>query len=395
MEPADKPGLEENPAENRFRVGLASIAMSKRFRRTALLVALVLSGSLLTPVTTLAVTQAEVDEACAEYRDAKEILDAAIAERDQAQAHVAELYGEREEISDRVTRLSDQIAERYEELEGLRQAVIDWAVESYMAAEIEIGGLVLQAGSLEDLVTGQEFVNAVTTERIASVDRWRLILSETETMEQQLNRQKADLLLLEIQADQQALTLAAATDEVLFGTRQLKGECNRLYRQRQDELARARALEAARRGGTAAGVGPDVTPGFVCPMDPAATSFINDWGFPRSGGRTHRGNDLFAPRGQPVYAVADGVVTLVQGGLGGIGVWLSSNYGVDFYYAHFQGYASGLSSGTRVSKGQLIGYNGNTGNARTTPPHVHFQLHPGGRTSQPFNPYPTLVRACL
>ncbi len=369
--------------------------MSKHIRRVVFLVAPALAVAVLAPIPSVAVTQAEVEEACGEYQDAVDILDAAVAERNEAQALVARLYADRDVITGRVARLQDQIAERHEELETLRAAVVDWAVESYMTAETEISGIVLRTSSLDKLVTGQEFINAITTERVAAVDRWQVILAQTEVMEEQLVEEEIELLLLEIRAEQQAGILAAATDEALYASRQLEGECSRLYRQRQAELARARALEAARRAGPAAGVGPELTPGFVCPMDPAATSFINDWGFPRSGGRTHRGNDLFAPRGQPIYAVGSGTVLLTQGGRGGTGLWLAADHGVDYYYAHLDGYASGIASGTRVSRGQEVGYNGNTGNARTTPPHLHFQLHPRGRTSSPVNPYPTLVRACL
>ena len=369
--------------------------MSKHIRRVVYLLAPLLAVTALAPTPSVAVTQAEVDEACGEYRDAVDILDAAVAERNEAQAQVAGLYADRDVIAGRVARLQDQIAERYEDLEVLRKAVVDWAVESYMTAETEISGIVLRTSSLDELVTSQEFIKAITTERVAAVDRWRLILAETEVMEQQLVEEEIELLVLEIRAEQQAAILAAATDEALYASRQLEGECSRLYRQRQAELARARALEAARRSGGAAGVGPELTPGFICPLDPAATSFINDWGFPRSGGRKHRGNDLFAPRGQPLYAVADGTVQLKQGGLGGIALWLAADHGVDYYYAHLDGYASGVASGTRVSRGQVVGYNGNTGNARTTPPHLHFQLHPNGRTSAPVNPYQTLVRACV
>ena len=369
--------------------------MFKHIRRTVFLVAPALAVAVLTPVPSVAVTQAEVEEACGEYRDAVDVLDAAVAERNEAQALVARLYADREVMAGRVARLQDQIAERYEELEVLRKAVVDWAVESYMTAETEISGIVLRTSSLDELITGQEFINAITTERVAAVDRWRLILAETEIMEQQLVEEETELLVLEIRAEQQAGVLAAATDEALYASRQLEGDCNRLYRQRQAELARARALEAARRAGPAAGVGPQLTPGFICPLDPAATSFINDWGFPRSGGRTHRGNDLFAPRGEPLYAVAAGTVLLTRGGRGGTALWLAADYGVDYYYAHLSGYAPGVATGVRVGKGQVVGYNGNTGNARTTPPHLHFQLHPKGRTSAPVNPYPTLVRACL
>ena len=341
-----------------------------------------------------AVTQAQVDEACTEYRGAKDRLDAAIEERDAAQARYAELYSERDVTSDRAGRLERQIAERRGELDELNDRVVDWAVEAYMAAGTELGGIVLQTRSLDEIITGQEFLKAVTNEQVAAVDRLALIVSETEDMQQELDERTARLLVVEAEAGRLAQVLAAATDEALDAARELKGECQRLYQIRQAELARAAALAAARRSGGAGGAPSSITPGFICPMDPAAASFVNDWGYPRSGGRRHRGNDLFAPTGQPLYAVASGTITLRSGGLGGLAVWLSADHGVDYYYAHLRGFAPGLANGSRVNRGQVVGYNGDSGNARGGAPHLHFQLHPGGKTRPPVNPYPTLVRAC-
>lgn len=368
--------------------------MMRSWAQPILVIMLVVAMSLTGSVPSAAVTEAEVDEACAEYREAKQQLDAAIEERDGAQAEYAAIYADREVTSDRAGRLIEQIAERQEELETLRDEVVEWAVEAYMAAGTEISGLVLRTRSLEELITAQEFLKVITNEKVAAVDRLRVIVSETETMQGDLDEQTTQLLFLEAEAHRLAIVLAGATDEALNAARQLKGECQRLYQQRQAELARARALEAARRSGGAGGVPASLTPGFACPMNPGATSFINDWGFPRSGGRTHRGNDLFAPKRQPVVAVSAGSITLTRGGLGGIGIWLSADHGVDYYYAHLDGYARGIRDGVRVTRGQVIAYNGNTGNAYGGAPHVHFQLHPNGRTRAPVNPYPTLVRAC-
>lgn len=358
------------------------------------LVGLAILVSLVGPTPSSAVTQAEVDEACAEYQDAKDRLDAAIEERDQAQAEYSVIYADRELTSDRAGRLVEQIAERQQELEGLRYQVVEWAVEAYMAAGTEISGLVLRSRSLDELMTAQEFLAVITNEKVAAVDRLSVIVSDTETMQVELDEQKTQLVFFEIKAHGLAQDLAAATDEALAAARELKGECRRLYQQRQTELAIARAREAARRSGGAGGVSEAVTPGFGCPMNSAAISFINDWGYPRSGRRTHKGNDIFAPRRQPVLAVTGGTVTLTRGGLGGIGLWLSADNGVDYYYAHLDGYSSGIGNGVRVGKGRVIAYNGNTGNAYGGAPHVHFQLHPYGRTGPPVNPYPTLARKC-
>ncbi|MGQ0678529.1 MAG: murein hydrolase activator EnvC family protein [Actinomycetota bacterium] len=120
--------------------------------------------------------------------------------------------------------------------------------------------------------------------------------------------------------------------------------------------------------------------------------FANTWGARRSGGRRHKGTDVMASCGAPVVAVTDGVVSLMRsGGLGGISAYLRASNGDVFYYAHLRGYAPGIRVGSRVSAGQKIGVNGNTGNARGGPCHVHFEWHKGG--GGPVNPYPLLAAA--
>jgi murein DD-endopeptidase MepM/ murein hydrolase activator NlpD len=117
--------------------------------------------------------------------------------------------------------------------------------------------------------------------------------------------------------------------------------------------------------------------------------YQNDWHAPRSSGRLHVGCDIFARKGTPLVAIQAGTVSrLLKLPLGGISLRLTNERGDYFYYAHMVRYAKGLREGQRVRKGQVIGFVGNTGNARTTPPHVHFEIHPGG--GDPVNPYPYL-----
>lgn len=132
--------------------------------------------------------------------------------------------------------------------------------------------------------------------------------------------------------------------------------------------------------------------GLTCPIV-GPLAFINDWGFPRSGGRTHKGNDLFAPSGTPIVATADGEVTGAgSGGLGGLSVTVTTTGGDRWYNAHLLSLAPGIAKGMAVSAGQVVGYVGNSGNAISTPPHNHIQWHPGG--GAPENPYFILRAAC-
>ena len=124
-----------------------------------------------------------------------------------------------------------------------------------------------------------------------------------------------------------------------------------------------------------------------CPVQGGA-KVLNDWGFPRSGGRFHEGNDLFAGRGTPVVATVSGEVGQTVGRLGGNQVKLFGDDGVGYYYTHLDRFGSK----GRVSAGTVIGYVGTTGNAAGGPPHLHFEIHPGGGAA--VNPYPRLVGVC-
>jgi peptidoglycan LD-endopeptidase LytH len=127
-----------------------------------------------------------------------------------------------------------------------------------------------------------------------------------------------------------------------------------------------------------------------CPVS-KPFSFVNSWGAARSGGRAHKGTDIMNPMRNKVHAIVDGVVSrLSTSSLGGISLYMRGDDGNEYYYAHLDSYAS--RAGQRVKAGELIAYNGQTGNARYTAPHVHFEVHPGG--GGPVNPYPYVKAAC-
>ncbi|MGE0025536.1 MAG: choice-of-anchor P family protein [Thermoleophilia bacterium] len=129
--------------------------------------------------------------------------------------------------------------------------------------------------------------------------------------------------------------------------------------------------------------------GYVFPVAGGA-SFTDDYGAPRAGTGWHHGNDLFADRGTPVVAVADGTLSRVGiNTLGGNRLWLTDDRGNSFYYAHLSAYAPEALEGARVHTGQVIAFVGNTGQAITTPPHLHFEIHPGDGDS--VDPYPYLL----
>ena len=133
----------------------------------------------------------------------------------------------------------------------------------------------------------------------------------------------------------------------------------------------------------------------VFPMQ-GPCGFGDSFGYPRSGGRTHEGIDIIAAEGNLLYAVADGTITKTYedypGSLAGNGIRLTTSDGTYYFYAHMSELAEGIEVGVPVKAGQVVGYNGNTGNSGT--PHLHFEAHPKGGAA--VNPYQALkaIDAC-
>jgi murein DD-endopeptidase MepM/ murein hydrolase activator NlpD len=126
----------------------------------------------------------------------------------------------------------------------------------------------------------------------------------------------------------------------------------------------------------------------VCPVR-GPVSFVDSWGAPRSGGRTHQGVDMMAARGTPNVAIVSGTITPQYGSLQGNGVFLKGDDDNSYWYFHLDSYAGGP---RRVAQGEVIGYVGTTGNADGGAPHTHFEYHPGGGAA--VNPYPIVRPIC-
>ena len=120
-----------------------------------------------------------------------------------------------------------------------------------------------------------------------------------------------------------------------------------------------------------------------------SASFTDTYGAPRSGGRTHKGTDMMAASGAPVYAITSGVVKTTSSSSGGISLYLTASNGTVYFYAHNS--ANVASSGQRVDAGELIARVGASGNASAGAPHVHFEIEQNGAS---VNPYRTLKGLC-
>ena len=126
------------------------------------------------------------------------------------------------------------------------------------------------------------------------------------------------------------------------------------------------------------------------PLPLLGVRFADTWGAARSEGRSHEGVDIFAPRGTPILSTTQGMVLRVgPDRLGGRTVMILGPGGVRHYYAHLERYAE-LSRGEWIKAGQVVGFVGDSGNARGTPTHLHYGIYtPSGAV----NPYPLLNKS--
>ncbi len=140
--------------------------------------------------------------------------------------------------------------------------------------------------------------------------------------------------------------------------------------------------------------------GLLVPVQGIAPSQLSDtYTDARSAGRSHDAIDIMAADGTPVLAVADGhVEKLFNSKLGGLTLYEFNPDGtLAYYYAHLQRYADGLSEQQAITRGQVIGYVGSTGNASPDAPHLHFAIFKLGPEKEwwkgeAINPYPWLTR---
>ena len=118
-------------------------------------------------------------------------------------------------------------------------------------------------------------------------------------------------------------------------------------------------------------------------------NLTDTWGAARSQGRSHEGIDIFAARGTPIQSTTQGIVRKIgENNLGGRVVVVVGPGGAGHYYAHLEDYAD-IAPNDWVNAGDVIGYVGDSGNAKGTPPHVHYGIYINGSA---VNPYPLLQK---
>lgn len=314
------------------------------------------------------------------------------------QTELEELHGRIAELAARRDELTAEVARHEREL-----AEIDELVAFRVRETFKHGA---NLDPLSVLFTGDDpagaLAKAATVQRLVSADQVRSGDIEAARTRARASAERLEATrddLTDAQEQFAAVSTELTTDleslEELEGSlsRRERAELERREQERRERERRERE-QAARRAAasgstttTSSGGGSGAT---ACPLD-QPRSFIDSWGYPRSGGRSHRGTDIMGPHGIPVRAITSGTYHHQSRGRSA-GVWaiLRGDDGDHYWYLHLTSHT--VADGARVSAGQQVGTNGSTGNASAGAPHVHFELHPGGGGA--VNPYPVLRSVC-
>ncbi|MEX0868732.1 MAG: peptidoglycan DD-metalloendopeptidase family protein [Nitriliruptoraceae bacterium] len=378
----------------------------------------------------ISTTEEELAQITVRLEDARARLAAAEGQVALAEGALAEAAETAQRRADEHDAAVAELAAAEEQLAVEEQLLHEQLVESfkYGTSGAQRGAMVIEvlrrAENPNDFAVGFKQLRTVmdvqdaTVGRVTELRAQRMTLTEQAAVAQDAAQAAADeardtlAVVEELRAEATAVAAEVAADEDRQRTvlAQLEGTANetsaRLQRvaDREQELredlatARARETGASDRSGYSGWAGgPDIS-GAVCPVDGARAGrdFINDWGYPRSGGRWHQGTDVFGSRGTAVVAVADAVVVRTnppsrQTSLGGITVTYRTSDGSEWYNAHLDSIAGGIEPGAQVSRGQQIGSVGTSGNARYTPPHLHLGRRYNGDA---VNPWPTISGWC-
>ena len=291
--------------------------------------------------------------------------DAAIDRYETTWATIEATRAELDDLARDTARLEEEVADTVEALENrARTAFKRGALES-LEVLFDADGPQVAFERVALLAALQRRDQVAIEEAAAS-------RSALEQAQQLIGAREAELVVLQEELDADAQALQADLDEAA-------GEAEEI----RSLVSRQRRIDRGPQQGI-----------YSCIFDQGAFRFRDTWGAPRSGGRRHRGTDVFAAYRAPVHAITSGVIQRhSRSALGGLGLYLRGDDDNVYYYAHLDSIDPAASVGARLTAGELLGRNGSTGNASRSAPHVHFELHPGGGSA--INPYPWLAAACF
>jgi peptidoglycan LD-endopeptidase LytH len=361
---------------------------------------LVLLVSLPPALVRAADTQKELDRAKEklvrlrkDHRDAQHRMNDLRGDIQTLTAELSEVTGHIEALEAAIAETKEAVRQSRNRTDRLQSTLDRRARDVYIRGPAGALELVLESRSLTELASRFNFLDALSkadANVVEGLSVERRLLNENRLNARRYLEQQ-EVLRAQLEGKSAELNALFAEQEAL--ARELEGgikEQERIVEKLEDKLQREYlALYGLRGGGT---FGPPVGadgPFYWCPVDPPR-SYIDDFGFPRVG-HTHQGNDVFAPEGTIIRAPFEGTAEEGYDGLGGIVVHVYASANADYVYNAHLSRNLGV-DGKHVMPGEPIGLVGNTGNAAGTPPHDHFEYHPGGGSA--VSPYPYLNEVC-
>lgn len=281
------------------------------------------------------------------------------------------------------TQLSDQLDRDLnlasQETEALRdetyvvaQQTLKNAIDGYRHSEVPRG--LLAADDLTTSLRATALGDAAVSSDTESFDAYRDLRKDLEIEELELSVKETKV--------EEASAEVARLEERLAVDLEIFGELEERHLQNQAAVISAQASNRAQARGRKQGFYLD-----TCPVN-GPHSFIDSWGFARSGGRRHKGVDIIADSGIEIVAPVSGRVEHFNSSLGGRSFRIYGDDGNYFYGTHLSSWAKD----GQVNAGEVIGYVGDSGNAAGLP-HLHFEIHPGGR-GNPINPFIDSAAVC-
>jgi murein DD-endopeptidase MepM/ murein hydrolase activator NlpD len=343
-----------------------------------------------------------ISEKQADTEKSQSRLEALSDELDELVADYQEADGKLEEINDAVTKAQRELNSATEQQIFYQELFNELSVFAYRNGDVYFLEVVLGTRSFKDLIVRLDYLTKLSQRQAEVLNTAKLLRKTVRDRRRALARQKARQteLVAALQAKQDSIYGLLEQQQAMIDA---LGDDIQKLRSEKKQKERQRAVQAAQQT-RSSGAPQSLSIIFPIPR-PYAFSFINDWGFARAGNAAgHQGTDVFAKKGTPLVAVADGVIGPKFGfiRIGGYRLHLIADNGISYYYAHLNNdtpgtddglggaataYAPGIAPGVRVKQGQLIGYVGDSGDAETTPPHLHFGITVNGNW---INPYPYL-----
>lgn len=308
--------------------------------------------------------------------DLKVRMDNIQAELDASTAKVEAAHAKEEELKTRIRQIENEMKSIEERNEKLTASAVERAVAMYKSGGTDMMEVLFSSEGFTDMTDRVQILSDISMQESDVFIELARAADRMEELSKEMQARKAELAEVEKEMRLESERLSAQFDAV-----------SEDYESLREKLAAVAPAAPASRA-PAASTSFKASGGMFCPVG-GPTSFVDTWGAPRSGGRSHQGVDMMAAHGTPQVAIVSGTITYAAyDSLGGNIQYLSGDDGNLYIYIHQR--ENVVMSG-RVSAGQVISYVGDTGNAAGTP-HLHFEFHPGGGAA--VNPTPLVSSLC-